>query len=172
MNERRRFLGSVATVTFILGILLGVRPVSVERLLAGYMVALAAITLISLVRDFGARTKPVEARRFDDALRGPRGKPANRPPVFLAMEREIEQGIDHAGQAHRRLLPLLRTSAAARLAEQHGVDLEDRPDVARALLGAEAWEYLRPDRPEPVDRHGPGLSRETVAALIESVEKL
>lgn len=172
MNKRRRIVSSVATVTAVLGILLGVRPVSIERLLAGYVIAVAAIVLISLVRDFRQGTEPEEASRLDEALRERPKKTAARPPAFIAMEREIEQGIEHAGQAHRRLLPLLRTAAAARLALHHGVELENRPDVARTLLGEEAWAYLRPDRPQPVDRHGPGLSRETIAALVERVEAL
>jgi hypothetical protein len=172
MSERRRLIGSVATVTIALGILLGVRPVSIERLVAGYVITLAAVVLISLVRDFREHTTPEEADRFEDALRGRTRKRAGRQPAFIAMEREIEQGMEHAVQAHRRLLPLLRTAAAARLAVKHGVEIEHRPDVARRMLGDEAWEYLRPDRPEPVDRQGPGLPRDTIAALIERVEAL
>jgi hypothetical protein len=88
------------------------------------------------------------------------------------MERELELGIANAGSAYHRLLPQLRAAAAARLASRHGVELDRRPDAARALLGEEAWEWLRPDRPEPADRFGRGVPRERVAALIERVESL
>jgi hypothetical protein len=172
VRAHRRIIGPVATVTVTIAILLGVRPVSGERLLAGYVIALAAIVLASLAREFREEAQRPEAGRFEQALRGGRKTVTPRPPAFLAMEREIEQAIDHAGQAHRRLLPLLRAAAAARLALHHGVELENRPDVARRLLGDEAWDYLRPDRPEPVDRHGAGLPRTTVAMLIERVEAL
>ncbi len=173
MKQNRRTVVWTATVTLALAILLGLRPLPVERLLAGYAVTLAAIALFHLVATFHHGTEPTrDARRFEDALRrGPKATPI-RHPAFIAMEREIELGTEHAGQAHRRLLPLLRTAVAARLALGHGVELEERPDVARALLGEEAWEYLRPDRPEPVDRHGPGPSRDTIAALIGRVESL
>jgi hypothetical protein len=66
----------------------------------------------------------------------------------------------------------LRTAAAARLASRHGIDLDRRPDAARALLGEEAWEWLRPDRSPPADRFGRGVPRERVTAVIELVESL
>ena len=53
-----------------------------------------------------------------------------------------------------------------------GFELERRPEAARALLGEDAWELLRPDRPPPEDRHGPGVPPRRVAALIERVESL
>jgi hypothetical protein len=40
------------------------------------------------------------------------------------------------------------------------------------LLGEDAWELLRPDRPEPEDRHDSGVPREQIAAVIERVESL
>jgi hypothetical protein len=172
VRENRRILGSAATVTVALGILLGVGPTSTERLLAGYLIVLAAIVLLELVRRFREHIHPEAAYRFEQALRERRSNPATRPPAFIAMEREIEQGVEYAVQAHRRLLPLLRSAAAARLAVHHGIELEHRPDAARSLLGDEAWELLRPDRPEPVDRRGPGLPRATIAMLIERVETL
>jgi hypothetical protein len=111
------------------------------------------------------------ARRFEAALRG-RPPAAAEPVELLRMERELELGIANAGSAHHRLLPLLRAAAAARLASRHGVELDRRPDAARALLGEEAWGLLRPDRPEPADRFGRGVPRPTVTALIEKVESL
>jgi hypothetical protein len=88
------------------------------------------------------------------------------------MERELELGIADATHAHRRLLPLLRAAAEARLASRRGVDLDRRPDVAEARLGEDVWELLRPDRPEPADRHGAGVPRASVRAVIERVESL
>jgi hypothetical protein len=88
------------------------------------------------------------------------------------MERELELGIAGAGHAHHRLLPLLRSAAVARLSSRHGVELDRRPEAAEALLGEDAWELLRPDRPEPADRFAPGVPRERVAAMIERIESL
>ena len=88
------------------------------------------------------------------------------------MERELVLGIADAEHAQRRLLPLLRSAAAARLAARHGFELERRPEAARDLLGDEVWELLRPDRAEPEDRHGPGVPRDEIAAVIERMESL
>jgi hypothetical protein len=88
------------------------------------------------------------------------------------MERELELGIADATHAHRRLLPLLRAAATARLASHYGVELDRRPEAAEERLGEDVWELLRPDRLEPADRHGPGVPRERVAAAIERVESL
>ena len=77
----------------------------------------------------------------------------------MRIEREITLGTSSAGHLHTRLLPLLREAAAARL----GVDLELRPS-ARARLGDDAWELLRPDRPEPDDRNGAAACRFAASA--------
>jgi hypothetical protein len=165
--ERRRFVGSLATVTAALGILLVVHPVKTERLLAGYAVAVAALALLTLVRSF----RPEPARRFEQALRGRKPAPSQALEL-MRMERELLLGSADADHAQRRLLPLLRAAAAARLAARHGVELAHRPETARALLGEDVWELLRPDRPEPADRHGSGVPREQIVAAIEAVESL
>ncbi len=61
-------------------------------------------------------------------------------------------------------------AAAARIAARHGFDLERQPELARALLGEDVWELLRPDRPEPADRFGPGVPHDQIAAVIARVE--
>jgi NaMN:DMB phosphoribosyltransferase len=163
----RRFVGSLATATAALGILIGIHAIKTERLLAGYAVAVAALALLAMVRSF----RPEQTRRFEQALRG-RKPAASQALELMRMERELLLGSADADHAHRRLLPLLRAAAAARLIARHGVELGRRPEAARALLGADVWELLRPDRPEPEDRHGPGVPREQIIAAIEAVEAL
>jgi len=166
----RQLTVPVLAATAALVLLLALRPLSTSRALAIWIVLVAGIVLVLLVRhspaDGGKRRS-----RFEAALRG---KPAATPvPVeLLRMERELELGIAGAGNAHHRLLPLLRSAAAARLATRHGIELDRRPDAAAALLGEDAWELLRPDRPEPADRFDPGVPRDRVTALIERVESL
>jgi hypothetical protein len=158
-----------ATVTLV--VLLAVRPLSTSRALAIWVVLIATIALIVLVRHSHESGRPRRARRFEAALRS--GAPIDPQPMeLLRVERDLELGIAGAAHAHRRLLPLLRTVAAARLSSRHGIELERRPEAARAVLGEQAWELLRPDRPEPADRFDPGVPREEVAALIERVESL
>jgi hypothetical protein len=165
----RRLVAPVFVATVALIVLLAVRPLSTSRALGIWVVIVAALALLLLVRH--SRGGERHVARFEAALRGRTPTPSE-PVELLRMERELELGIANASSAYHRLLPLLRAAAEARLASRHGVELDRRPDAARALLGEEAWEWLRPDRPEPVDRFGRGVPRERVAALIERVESL
>jgi hypothetical protein len=165
----RRLAAPMVVATVALVVLLAVRPLSTSRALGIWVVIVAGLALLLLVRHSHGGERRVA--RFEAALRGRTPTPTE-PVELLRMERELELGIANAGSAHHRLLPQLRAAAAARLAARHGVELDRRPDVARALLGEEAWEWLRPDRPEPADRFGRGVPRERVAALIERVESL
>jgi len=165
-------LGWPATVALIvLPVLLTLPRLSTSRALAIWVVLVTALALLVLTRHSRERRGAEPASRFEQALR--KRKPSTAPPVeLLRMERELILGTANADHAHRRLLPLLRATAAARLAARHGIELERRPEAASALLGAEVWELLRPDRQEPADRHGPGLPREQIVAVIERVESL
>lgn len=152
-------------------VLLSIPPLSTSRALAIWVVLVAALVLAVLLGRSRQLPRPERPRRFDEALR--KRKPAAPQAAELTrMERELMLGTADADHAQRRLLPLLRAAAAARLASRHGVELSRRPETARALLGDEVWELLRPDRPPPEDRHGPGVPREQIVAVIERVESL
>lgn len=157
----------VATVSLV--VLLAVRPLSTSRALGIWVVIVTGLALLLLVRR--SRSPARRVSPFEEALRA-RTPAAAEPMELLRMERELELGIASAGSAHHRLLPLLRSAAAARLASRHGAELDRRHEAARALLGEEVWELLRPDRPEPADRFGRGVPRERVTAVIERVESL
>jgi len=160
---------AVLTVGFAVALGAGLLPVG--RAVGIWLLSLAALFLVRFVRE--VRTADAEAlsRRFDAALRG-RGAKVSVPGELSRMERAIELGIASADAAHRQLLPLLRAAADARLASVHGIDLMRSPDAARARLGDEAWDLLRPDRPAPNDRYATGVPRETVRHLITQVESL
>jgi hypothetical protein len=166
----RVLAGPAALAAVALALLLALRPLSTSRALAIWIVLVAALALAALYRQGRARGAP-RTSRFEAALRRS-ATPAAQPLELARMERELELGIASATHAHRRLLPLLRAAAAARLATRHGIEIDRRPEAARALLGPEVWELLRPDRPAPADRHGAGPSRETVVAAIEKLEAL
>jgi hypothetical protein len=170
MTERRRLVGSLAGTTGLLLLLLAVRPVSAESLLTGYVLVLAAIALASLTRvaqPSGTRA----SSPFERALMARDARPL-RPPELVRTERDLTLAAATAGHAHRRLVPLLRDAAAARLWANHGIELWRRPDRARALLGDDTWELIRPDRPEPDDRNGPGIPLARIAAVAERLESL
>ena len=159
-------VAAVALVT-----LLAVPKLSTPRAIAIWVVLVTALALMVLTRHSRESGGKEPASRFEQALRTPKS-PTTEPVELLRMERELLLGIAEAEHAHRRLLPLLRSAAAARLAARHGFELERRPEAARALLGEDVWELLRPDRPAPEDRHGPGVPQGQIAAVIETVESL
>ena len=155
----------------VLVVLLAIPGLSTSRALAIWVVVAAAFALVVVIRHSRAHAGPKSARRFEAALRG-RKAADSQPEELVRMERELILGSADADHAHRRLLPLLRATAAARIAARHGFELERRPDAARALLGSDAWELLRPDRPEPADRHDAGVPEAQIAAVIARIEAL
>ena len=169
MRLRGRLLrtGSLAAVALVA--LLAIPKLSNARALAIWVVLAAALVLVVLVRHAHAHEAP--PRRFEEALRG-RTVAASQPEELLRMERELILGSADADHAHRKLLPLLRSAASARIAARHGFELERRPEAAQALLGDDVWELLRPDRPEPPNRHGRGIPQEEIASAIARVEAL
>jgi hypothetical protein len=170
-NERRRLATSAALATGGLAIALGLRPFATERILAAYVLVLAAIALAALTRVTRSASERPAPSELEAALRVRPAEPA-RPPELVRTEREITLGVANAGHLHQRLLPLLREAAAARLAAKHSVDLLRRPDAARELLGDETWELLRPDRPEPANRDAPGVPLGRVRAIVDTLERL
>jgi len=155
----------------VLVTLLAIPTLSTTRAVAIWVVVAAALVLLAIIRHSRERGGPQSASRFEQALRG--RKPAvSQPEELLRMDRMLVLGSADADHAHRQLLPLLRATAAARIAARHGFELERQSESARALLGDDVWELLRPDRPEPKNRHGPGVPQKSIAAVIERVESL
>jgi hypothetical protein len=160
-SERSRVATLVAGLTLVLVVLLGLQPVPVERILAGYVLALAGVALASLTRILAAGSRHDPPSPFEYALARKPEEPA-RPPALVRIEREITLGTTTAGHLHNRLIPLLRDAAVARLGTR----------ATREELGDEAWELLRPDRPEPVDRNGPGVPLRRIRSIVATLEKL
>ena len=112
-SERSRVAMLVGGATLVLVVMLGIRPVSFERIAAGYVLALAAIAIVSLVRQLGTRGEQQPPSLFEHALARKPEQPT-RPPELVRIEREITLGTTSAGHLHTRLLPLLREAANAR----------------------------------------------------------
>lgn len=94
------------------------------------------------------------------------------PPQLLRIERIVRFGISTAVDADRRLYRLLREQARELLRSRHGVDLDEEPEVARAMLGDDVWELIRPDRPASTDRLAPGAELSDVDMVVRSIEQL
>jgi hypothetical protein len=103
--------------------------------------------------------------------RAPRRAPSP-PEQLVELERLVGSASASALQLHAHLRPLLAEIAATRLAVR-GVTLERLGDEAgEPLLGDRLWELVRPGRPFPEDRRGPGLSTGELASMLDTLERL
>jgi hypothetical protein len=125
--------------------------------LAGILIA-ACVSLLPAARPTGRRRRAAPA-------------PA-RPDQLVALERLVVSAGTSAIQAHAYLRPLLVEITSRRLAPR-GQTLERMPDTAaRELLDDRLWDLVRPDRPFPEDRHGPGVPPQELRAMLEVLERL
>jgi hypothetical protein len=104
------------------------------------------------------------------APRPPRAPSASVPSQLLRIERTVRRSGESGLAAHMLLRPVLIEIAEARLARR-GVQLNRDHDEARRLLGREAWEIVRPDRPPPPDR-APGVAPRELDAVLDTLEAL
>ena len=104
--------------------------------------------------------------------------PLQQPPrsqrlgQLESVARALELAEASSFDLHHTLRPIVREIATARLG-RHGVSLDRQPERARALLGAQAWELVRPDREVPLGRSGRGgCSRDELRAIVDSLEAI
>jgi hypothetical protein len=105
-------------------------------------------------------------------VRRPAAPPPARPGQLVDLERLVISASTSAVQLHAYLRPLLAEIALRRLAAR-GQTLERIPDpAARELLGDRLWDIVRPGRPFPEQRHGPGVTVDELRAMLEVLERL
>lgn len=141
------------------------------RVLDAYIVTISGVFMLMLVRatrTFLASRRSVPA--FDQALAAMRAPVANTGE--LALERDLDLGRINAFHFHVRVRGVLREIAAFRLRHRYGVELDREPERARELLPTAAWEIVRPDRPPPRDRLGPGPPLSTVETVVSELERV
>lgn len=149
-----------------LGVAVLVSPGAPGLIVEIYLFVIASLVLAALV--------------FRVARTLPQGEPV--PPAQPTRTQRVGQ-LESVGRAltraeasafdlHNTLRPMVREIAAARLS-RHGVSLDRQPERARALIGAQAWELVRPDREAPVGRSGSGgCSREDLRQIVGSLEAI
>ncbi|HET8606627.1 MAG TPA: hypothetical protein VFL66_06310 [Gaiellaceae bacterium] len=161
--------GGLALATVVLVALLLVNVVRRELVLHVYLLVVAALAMLGALAATRAAAPRGGRSAFETALR--RVPPDDeRPPQLARVERGVTLGVAHAFELHARLRPQLREAAEARLAVRRGIAL-DSP-AARAALGDEAWELLRPDAEPPDDRFAPGVEPERLRRVVETLENL
>jgi len=164
-----RSIAVAVTATVWAGFLLVVLPDRAALVGHIWLVVVLALALgVALERL--RRELPRRPSAFDAAFE--RARPTrSRPPSLTRVEREVTLATGTAFDVHFRLRPLLQPLAAGLLLRR-GVDLERSPERASELLGAEAWELVRPDREAPDDRTAPGISIETVERVVADLERV
>jgi hypothetical protein len=133
--------------------------------IAGVALAAALAYGLLLLR----RALPVVPSPLDAAL-AVRPRPAKVESLDRA-ENIVAIAVASAGDAHWRLRPILREAARAAL-HGRGVDLDTDPESARRLLGDEAFEIVRADRPKPADAFAPGMGPQALERILARLEEL
>jgi hypothetical protein len=168
----RRVLGRGAVVTAVLLTLLVLRTPYFGVALRLWTVALAAIVVWELTARAQTGWVAGEDRRRSLGLRRWR-RPATTETVrgLEELQHAVEFSLSTAFDFHFRLRPHLVRIAHHRLAAR-GIHLEDQPERAREVLGEEAWELLRPDRPAPQQRNSPGPELPRLRRLVERLDAI
>lgn len=168
----RSALARSAFVTAILLALLVLRAPFEGLAVRLWLVALGAIAVWTIsARSLTGWRRAESAAPHLAWWRWRRRRPAERVRPLEELEHAVEFARSTAFDLHFRLRPHLVSAAAYRL-ERHGVQLEAQPERARQLLGEEAWELVRPDRPPPERRHGAGLDLAALRRVLERLDAL
>lgn len=139
-------------------------------LLDVYLLCLGGVLMLALVRTTREHAPPARRSQFEQALAAMRKAPSDSGEPTLVSD--IELSTYNAFHLHARLRPLLRDVAAHRLRARYGVELDSEPGRARELVGAAAWELVRPERPFPEDRLAKGPRLEELAVVVDELEAI
>lgn len=143
-----------------------------NELLDAYVLFLGAIGLTVAVSATRAASPDVHEPSLSDRIDDPLDVPPERPRELERLEREVYLSLGSSFYLHHRLRPVLREVAAHRLLTKHGVDLDRMPDAAHALLGEDAWSWLRPERAEPRDRWATGPPLAELRGIVQALERI
>ena len=170
---RRLFKGAEALLlpTLALGVVALVSPGRLELAAHVYVLVVAGISLLYVLLRLRTTFPPPRRSPVDEALQ-PAHRESERVADLARLEREVLLGTASAYDQHFRLRPTLRETAGQLLAARRGIDLDAQPARARAALGDETWQLVRPDLPPPQDRLGRGLSPERLRRAVDALEAL
>jgi hypothetical protein len=94
------------------------------------------------------------------------------PETLERIEQETLLGLASSFDLHHRLRPRLRDLANELLSSRRRVSLDEDREAARAVLGEETWELVRPNRPPPEDRFARGIPVSELAVVVDSLERI
>lgn len=167
----RRFLPIVGfglLATLIAVVALVAAPERRDVILDLYVLVLGGIAVIRFVDLTRRRREPGQRSEFEDALHRPAPRSV-RVAERDKLAREVQLGTQTAFDLHYRLRPTLIEIARNRLAGR-GIPLES--ERGRAVLGEEAWDFVRPDRDPPGNRNAPGIQSDQLNRLVAALERI
>lgn len=172
----RRLLTRTAIGICLAGVALGIAyalvpgrgavELQVSALVAGALVALAAALVAQ------DAFPPTGASALAVAVKRRRAPEPERPSGLVTTERLVFLAGATAFDLHYGLRPVLRGIAAQRLADSRGLHLDAGGPQVETALGEELWEFVRPDRPVPESRFGPGVRPRDLRRAIERLESI
>jgi len=147
-------------------VVLLVLPGDRARALDVYVLFLGAVVLLSLARLTAGTREPAHRQpRTEEPASG-------RLPEVARIEREVVLATGSGFDQHVRINPLLRDITRHRLWTRRGVDIDERPDRARELLGPELWELVQAGPPDPNSRYLRGLDLTGLHRAVDKIEGL
>ena len=104
----------------------------------------------------------------------PAGPPVENAP--FRSYRQVSEALSWASVSPRHYdlvtRPVLVQLLSSRLADHHRVDLAADPEAARALVGADLWHWLDPQREVARQGQPPGVDLETLTRIVDRLESL
>jgi hypothetical protein len=124
-----------------------------------------AIAIHAIVLDVFAKA-PLKV----DRRRSHRSGPEVPLKDLRFLEATVAVSPSSARETYHRLRPLIREIAADGLAMRHGIDLDQDPIRARAVLGDDAWELVRTGHPGPPPALARGPDRARLERVVSALE--
>ena len=140
--------------------------------LDAFVLYLGGLGLAAGVRATRAASPDVHEPSLADELDDPLDVLPERPMELERLERDVHLSLSTSFYLHYRLRPILREIASTRLLMRHGIELDERPDAAAALLGEPTWSWLQPDVEAPSDRWAPGPPLAELRAVVDTLERI
>lgn len=167
----RSALAAAAVGGLVLALVLSASGTPARKAVDAYLLFLGGVTLLALVAATSSAAGRERRSEFEDALTSTPVQP-ERPRDLVRLEREVHLAQANSLYLHVRFRRSLREIAAHRLRVHRGIELDRDHDAARAALGWEAWELLRPDRDPPASRDAPGMRLDELSAVVDAVENV
>jgi hypothetical protein len=163
LRASARVLVPVTLAVVVAAVVVPGRAALLLRVYALFLCVVAlGLTLSALRRAYPPASAPGRPRRRE----------ADRQPAGLArLEHLLSLGVAGAFDYHHRVRPRLTRLASGLLASRRRIAIEDA-ELARAILGGETWELVRPDRPPPEDRLARGVPIAELDRAIAALERV